>query len=80
MKHSDARTPDEIAAEFEALHGRKLGKDSCPAHCYRLLDESDDIRSTDEFLEDDAEHWSQMEHSLNYFNAEVSHGGSRCDH
>ena len=33
MKHSDARTPEEIAEEFEALHGRKLGGDSRPASC-----------------------------------------------
>ena len=33
MKHSDARTPEEIAAGFEALYGRKLGEDSRPASC-----------------------------------------------
>jgi hypothetical protein len=36
MKHADARTPEEIAKEFEALHGRKLGSDSSPAPCSQM--------------------------------------------
>ena len=29
--------------------------------CYRLLDCDDKIRGTDEFLEDDATHWSRID-------------------
>tara|TARA_R110002074_G_scaffold102966_1_gene222397 strand:- start:603 stop:1115 length:513 start_codon:yes stop_codon:yes gene_type:complete len=60
--------PETLEA-FKQIAAAAEGNEAvlCATTCYRLLDCDDKIRGTDEFLEDDATHWSRIDrdHSWN---------------
>lgn len=65
-KYHRSNPPTELKSVVLGRKNSRKGA-SYPAPRYRLLDTDDIIRSDDEFLEDDAEHWSQidLDHSWN---------------